>query len=131
MKLTPLRSIVYTAITVSLLISAMFDIHTVSGSSMSPSLKKNETVIVFRWAFGLQPPFIHRYIVQWGNVQVGDVLILREPENHTRVLKRCAGIDVEGGRCYVLGDNFDNSRDSRHYGYIELSMIEGKVVPAP
>lgn len=131
MKLTPLRSIVYTAITVSLLISAMFDIHTVSGSSMSPALEENDTVIVFRWAYGLQPPFIHRYIVQWGKVRVGDVLILREPEHHTRVLKRCAVIDTDGRKCYVLGDNSEKSRDSRHYGYIELSRVEGKVVPAP
>ncbi|MFO7849607.1 MAG: S26 family signal peptidase [Spirochaetia bacterium] len=131
MKLTPLRSIVYTSIAVSLLISAMFDIHTVSGSSMNPAFENNETVIVFRWAFGLQPPFIHRYIVQWGKVQVGDVLILREPEFHTRVLKRCAGIDLEDSGLYVLGDNLENSRDSRHYGYIGLSRIEGKVVHIP
>lgn len=131
MKLSPITSIVYTALTMSLLLSSIFDIHTVSGNSMSPVLSDNDKVFVFRWAYGLQPPFFHRYIVQWGDIQEGDILVLKEPEFNTRVIKRCAEVSREDGTVFVLGDNGAKSRDSRHYGSVDIQQIEGKVVTLP
>jgi signal peptidase I len=131
MRLTPVTSIVYTALAVGLLFSSMFDVHTVSGDSMSPVLSENDKVFVFRWAYGLQPPFIHRYIVEWGNIREGDILVLREPEFNTRVIKRCERVSSATDTVFVLGDNGAKSRDSRHYGAVAAHRIEGKVVTLP
>ena len=129
MRPTPLLSIVYTAAAISLLFSAMFDVHTVSGSSMSPAFEDMQTVFVFRWAYGLQPPIFNRYIIRWAHVQVGDVLVIREPESGARVVKRCA--ETDGSSVYVLGDNREVSRDSRHYGFVDARQIEGRVLLPP
>ncbi len=131
MKLTPLLSIVYTAGAISLLLATLFDVHTISGDSMSPNYRDSETVFVFRWAYGLQPPFIHRYIVKWGEVEEGDVMVLREPERGSRVIKRCIRIDSATGELFVRGDNPSKSRDSRHYGSLVPSRVEGKVLTEP
>lgn len=129
MKTAPFPTIIYTAVVIGLLCAAVMDVHTISGSSMSPTYSDSETVFVFRWAYGLQAPFIHRYIVQWGEVKKGDIVVLREPARHKRVVKRCN--DTRNGKIYVLGDNPEKSRDSRHYGYIARSKIEGKVLQLP
>lgn len=135
MTQTPLLSIVYTAAAISLLFSAVFDVHTVSGDSMEPAFADNETVFIFRWAYGLQPPLLHLYIIRWGKIREGDVLVFREPSHHLRVLKRCTKVvdegEDEGERVYIRGDNAAVSRDSRHYGYVERSTVEGKVILPP
>jgi len=126
MKTTPLYSIVYTAAAISLLFSAVLDVHTVSGSSMSPTFADRETVFVFRWAYGLQAPFVNRYIVRWGRIKNDEIIVLKEPESRLRVLKRCA--EVRDSSVYVLGDNPGKSRDSRHYGFVDSMYIEGRVL---
>lgn len=37
-------------------------------------------------------------------------------------------IQVPLGHCYVVGDNYKHSRDSRHFGPLPLNLIYGKVV---
>jgi signal peptidase I len=47
---------------------------------------------------------------------------------------RCAGdprdVTVPADSFYVLGDNFCNSRDSRHFGPVPFSTLRGKVALA-
>ncbi|KAI1007969.1 hypothetical protein K3495_g250 [Podosphaera aphanis] len=35
---------------------------------------------------------------------------------------------VPEGHCWVIGDNLEYSRDSRHYGPVPLALIHGKVI---
>lgn len=81
-------------------------------------------------------------------IQVGDVVsfssVIKPKE---RVIKRVIGmpgdwvlrdspncssdaqmIQVPDGHCWVVGDNLEYSRDSRHYGPVPLALICGKVV---
>lgn len=81
-------------------------------------------------------------------VQVGDVVsfasVIKPGE---RVIKRVIGLpgdwvlrdtppgsssskmlQVPDGHCWLVGDNLEYSRDSRHYGPVPLALIYGKVV---
>ncbi|PYO89829.1 MAG: hypothetical protein DMD66_04410 [Gemmatimonadetes bacterium] len=33
---------------------------------------------------------------------------------------------TRGGRCFVLGDNRDNSADSRYWGFVDASAVKGR-----
>jgi signal peptidase I len=89
----------------------------VDGPSMEPAYRAGDRLLVNRLAYVTSAP------------QIGDAIVLRDPEHRSRLLlKRVAEpwSDRPGSRFYVLGDNADASRDSRHFGAVERSLILGK-----
>ena len=84
---------------------------------MEPAYRAGDRLLVNRLAYVTSPP------------QIGDVIVVRDPERRSRLLlKRVAEpwSYRPVSRYYVLGDNADESRDSRHFGAIERSLIIGK-----
>lgn len=82
------------------------------GKSMNPTLKDGEKVLVDRDA----------------QIEIGDIVVAKHPvEQTTEVVKRVAKIN-ERGHFYLIGDNLDDSEDSRHYGAVTKDYIKGKVV---
>ena len=82
------------------------------GTSMNPTLKDGEVVLVDRGA----------------DIHVGDIVVARHPlEQNSEVVKRVQRIN-ERGHYFLVGDNPDDSTDSRHYGAVTREYIEGKVV---
>lgn len=82
------------------------------GTSMNPTLKDGEVVLVDRDA----------------EIEVGDIVVARHPlEQTSEVVKRVARIN-ERGHYFLVGDNPDDSEDSRHYGAVTREYIKGKVV---
>ena len=82
------------------------------GRSMNPTLRDGEVVLVDREA----------------KIEVGDIVVARHPiEQDSEVVKRVARIN-DGGRYFLMGDNPDDSIDSRHYGAVTREYIKGKVV---
>ena len=82
------------------------------GTSMNPTLRDGEVVLVDRDA----------------DIEVGDIVVARHPiEQVSEVVKRVERIN-ERGHYYLVGDNLDDSTDSRHYGAVTRDYIKGKVM---
>ena len=82
------------------------------GTSMNPTLNDGEVVLVDRNA----------------EIEVGDIVVAKQPvEQNSEVVKRVQRIN-ERGHYFLIGDNPDDSTDSRHYGAVTREYIKGKVV---
>ncbi|MCW5961162.1 MAG: nickel-type superoxide dismutase maturation protease [Pyrinomonadaceae bacterium] len=84
----------------------------VEGNSMFPTMRDGEEVLVDRNA----------------EVKVGDIVVAKHPiEQTTEVVKRIDRIN-ERGHFFLIGDNPDDSNDSRHFGAVSVEYIKGKVI---
>ena len=79
---------------------------------MNPTLKDGETVLVDRAA----------------QIQIGDIVVAKHPvEQRSEIVKRVVSIN-ERGHYFLVGDNLEDSNDSRHFGAVTREYIKGKVV---
>jgi nickel-type superoxide dismutase maturation protease len=84
----------------------------VEGNSMFPTMQDGEEVLVDRNA----------------EVKVGDIVVAKHPiEQTTELVKRVERIN-DRGHYFLVGDNLDDSNDSRHFGAVSLEYIKGKVI---
>ena len=82
------------------------------GASMLPTLKDGEVVLVDRSA----------------EIAVGDIVAAKHPvEQNSELIKRVAKIDGRGNY-FLVGDNLEDSNDSRYFGAVAKEYIKGKVV---
>ena len=93
--------------------------YVVDGTSMEPAFRSGDRVLVNRLAYRRRDP------------HAGEVVVLRDPERLGHVLlKRIAtapeGIVPGPSHIFVLGDNSAESRDSRAFGTVPSSEINGK-----
>lgn len=125
----------------------------VNGDSMAPTLLDGEAVLFYRLDSQYHPgdivlfrgqdqiPYVKRVIAAEGDlVEVdsgtGTLRINQEPVEepyvYTRTLPTSEKITfplvVQPGEVFVLGDNRENSRDSREFGCIPASEITGRVI---
>jgi nickel-type superoxide dismutase maturation protease len=87
----------------------MFFIRRVSGASMLPALTERQIVIAIRLVRNLRP---------------GDVVIVTHAAMEK--IKRVDRVSLD--KLYVLGDNADQSTDSRHFGWLQRTAVLGKVI---
>ncbi len=79
---------------------------------MNPTLNDGDVVLVDRTA----------------TIEVGDIVVAKHPvEQNSEVIKRVERIN-ERGHYFLVGDNLDDSNDSRHFGAVTSEYIKGKVV---
>ncbi len=82
---------------------------------MLPLLKANDEVLIDPCAYGERSP------------QVGDLVVAIHPRQPgLKIIKRV--VQVEGDRCFLLGENLAESTDSRSFGWIKQDLLQGKVV---
>ena len=94
-----------------LLVLGLRTIYRIEGDSMSPVLASGENVLVDEGA----------------DVSIGDVVIARHPfKESVEMAKRITAIDANG-KFFLVGDNSDESTDSRKFGPVSLECIKGKV----
>lgn len=76
-------------------------------------------------------PFLNEghYALIWKTkrVKTGDVICFPDPENENQLLiKRIQATSDKA--FFVIGDNLERSRDSRHFGWIDRNNVIGKLI---
>jgi len=140
-------TIFFLVVFVSLIVKVfIFDIRLVSGTSMSPALHDGALVAEFKLAWGIPVPFRNgpwngRYVIKRCVAAPGTTLVFStKPEYSVRIgeliipltreqYKKMKDAErVPEGMIFALGDNMTESRDSRHYGFVSIDSIRGKLV---
>ena len=182
----PFRAVLASALRVLVLVVVLVVIFKVSfveaffvpSSSMTPTLRARDYILVPKFLYGLRLPLFKDVVVSWARPERGDVIVFNrahpsvdgvssETEN---VVKRVIGLEndvveilgravlvngaplqepyvtwsggageapyhfgpqkVPAGKVFVLGDNRDNSEDSRVWAdpFVSLSQVLGKAV---
>lgn len=65
----------------------VLDFLKIIGTSMSPAIQENQTILINKMAYGLQKPFKGEFLIQWSKPKKGDVVIFLH--NNKIVVKRC------------------------------------------
>jgi nickel-type superoxide dismutase maturation protease len=87
-------------------------VYRVAGNSMLPGLKEGDTVMIDPRA----------------TVIPGDIVLAAHPfKSSVKMLKRVSAVDT-AGRYTVVGDNLNESTDSRAFGTVPIECIHGKAV---
>jgi nickel-type superoxide dismutase maturation protease len=87
----------------------------VEGRSMSPTLEPGEWLLADPDAYAKRTP------------EPGDLVLVSDPRESSRLLvKRVAAVDADGSRVFVTGDSPDASTDSRSFGPVMATAIEGR-----
>ena len=61
-------------------------------------------------------------------IRRGDIVVAKNPsEQNSEVIKRVGRIN-ERGNYFLVGDNSEDSNDSRHFGAVTKEYIRGKIV---
>ena len=108
-----------------LLVRGAVHIYAIPSASMAPTLLAGDHIVVTTYS---------------GEPRRGDVVVFRAPQQANELMvKRIAGtpgdaVDAGGGRtvivpagCYfVIGDNRQDSFDSRHWGPVPRDLIVGR-----
>jgi nickel-type superoxide dismutase maturation protease len=86
----------------------MFVLRRVEGVSMAPTYGHGKLVLAWRWR----------------RPKVGDVVIVRH--HRLELIKRIH--QLEDNKVFLLGDNPQESTDSRHYGWLPARSILAVVI---
>ena len=96
----------------------LFPVIQVCGDSMYPTYRDGEFIVGTR-------------LYRKRNLKKGDVILYRSPTDENRiVIKRVdrSTVDFNNLYFYCLGDNKENSYDSRMYGFISSKSLVCKVI---
>lgn len=98
----------------------------INGDSMLPTYKDGQLRIMDRLFLKDK----HDWVRQNPDLLVNRIFVIRTPEGQYAI-KRLISISqtIDGLYLWFEGDNKDNSRDSREYGFLTLDAVLGEVVP--
>lgn len=144
--------LVVTMLVVALLLGVVSGLSVIRGSSMEPSLKSRDVVLLYRLGKprrgdivvlhrGSDKDHLVKRVIAIGGDEVsidenGEVLVNGEPEpdagkwGETHAIEHGVNFPyrVPDGSVFLLGDNREASRDSREWGAILQKEIAGRVI---
>lgn len=100
---------------VSGILISVFSPYQISGNSMSPTYKDKDIILSTRF-------FSKKHLKK------GDVVLFTSPNSGHTAIKRILYFDYSINNFFLLGDNANESMDSRVYGLVPSSYIFGKVI---
>lgn len=146
------RSILLAVVLAIIIRLFFFQVTVVEGSSMYPTLENHERLIVNKAVFYFRPPqkgdiivfnySAHRDFIKRVVALEGDVVeikngrlyvnneLMEEPYIKNQTMMDFGPVVIPPGHAFVLGDNRNNSMDSRDpaVGFISLERIKGKAL---
>ena len=142
-------SLIFTATALFVLLGVLLGIGLVHGGSMSPAIKDSDFIVFSRFGAPRRDDivllhvdsdeYIKRVVGMPGDVigmdESGNAIVVTESAEEVPEVPasqwQCGvtlPIKLAPGEYFVLGDNRDNSIDSRQYGPVPGSQIRGKVI---
>jgi signal peptidase I len=86
-----LRSLLVIVLIVTSFRSAIADWNDVPTGSMKPTILEGDRIVVNKLAYDLKIPYTSIRIVRWAKPGRGDIVVLRSPDDGTRLVKRVIG----------------------------------------
>jgi signal peptidase I len=138
--------------------SAVADWNDIPSGSMEPTLQVGDRVLVDQHAYAWRLPFTRVHLAERTSPRAGDVITFASPVDGARLIKRVVAvggdtvaarhgvlyvnrqpagiagriefgpIEVPAGHVFVMGDNHDNSFDSRFWGPLAEDRIYGRAL---
>ena len=120
--------------------SAVADWNDVPTGSMKPTILEGDRIFINKVAYDLKLPFTMMQLMAWDDPAWGDIVVLRSPEDGTRLVKRVIGlpgdrIEVRHGFLFVNGEPADYERldqtvvewidDQEQGSYLFVSEVVG------
>lgn len=95
----------------------VFEPFVIPSGSMIPSLLVRDHIVVKKYVYGLRLPFTQKWLVRWGQVQRGDIIVFRyPPQPDIFYVKRAVAIGGDRveldrhGQLFVNGDPVDRQQ---------------------
>ncbi|MFT4703019.1 MAG: signal peptidase I [Bradymonadia bacterium] len=124
------------AVTIALLLRAFaFEAFQIPSESMVPTLLVGDYLFVAKNALGIRVPFTTRYLVRWGEIERGDIIVFVYPRDEVVTQLRIASVEralaqyqgenngyppaLEDLRALSSADRFDAWEQAFDYGLVD------------